>query len=106
MRILKSILFVYVLLILVPVYSQVKTEALIISGQVVTEKGDPVRNAHVYIIDGEEEALTNANGEFSIRSWQKAPLKITVEKPDLYHKTSITVTDPARKQVIRLKTKS
>lgn len=105
MRILKSTLFVYVLLILFPVYSQVKTEALIIAGQVVTEKGDPVRNAHVYIIDGEEEALTNGNGEFSIRSWQKAPIKLTVEKPDLYRKASIIVTDPGRKQVIRLKTK-
>ncbi len=84
-----------------------KTGAIIVEGKVVAANtGDPVVNAHVYILDGEEEALTNNKGEFSIRSWQKAPFKLTAEKHNGYEKTSIVITNPSIKQVIRLKAKS
>ena len=86
---------------------QAQKEAVIIEGTVVAETtGKPVTNAHVYILDGEEEALTNYKGEFSIMSWQKAPFKLTAEKHDGYEKTSIIITNPSVKQVIRLKVKS
>lgn len=60
-----------------PVYAEV-VEGTIISGK----HNKPVGNAHVYIVDGEEEALTNAKGEFKIETIQKFPLVLTVEQPD------------------------
>ncbi|MEI9808959.1 MAG: hypothetical protein WDO16_14440 [Bacteroidota bacterium] len=42
---------------------------------------------HVYIVDGEEEALTNSRGEFRIETIQKFPLVLTVEQQDHEKKT-------------------
>lgn len=79
---------------------------IVIEGKVVVETtGKPVASAHVYILDGEEEALTNSQGEFKIRSWQKAPFKVTVKKYGNYQDESVTVTNPSQKLVIRLKSK-
>jgi hypothetical protein len=106
-HLLESTMIVAILLILSPGYSQVQKEAIIIEGKVIAEStGKPVSNAHVFIVDGEEETLTNNNGEFRIRSWQKAPVKLTVEKPDQYQRTTIVIPDPSRKQVVRLKNKT
>jgi CarboxypepD_reg-like domain len=104
--ILKStLLLIYTLLFLFTGYTQVQqTESVIIEGKVVDgTTGKPVTNVHVYIIDGEEETMTNSQGEFRIRSWQKTPLRLTVAKYGSYQKESILVTDPSRKQLIRLK---
>jgi hypothetical protein len=85
---------------------QQKNNPLVIEGKVIEEvTGKPVVKAHVFILDGEEEALTNINGEFRIESWQKAPLKLTVDNYNNYRRTTVVVSDPARKQVIRLKIK-
>lgn len=83
---------------------QVKTP-VVIEGRVVTEAGQPVHQAHVFVVDGEEEALTNTQGEFRIKSWQKSPIRVTAEKSQQYQKGSIIVTDPSQKQVIRLRAK-
>jgi hypothetical protein len=81
-----------------------KAGPVLIEGKVLAEKtGLPVYHAHVYILDGEEEALTDNNGDFSIKSWQRTPFKLTVERQDAYQKTSVVVSDPLKKQVIRLK---
>lgn len=77
---------------------------VVIEGKVVAETtGKPVYHAHVFVLDGEEETLTDNNGNFSIKSWQKTPLKLTVERQDAYQKISIVVRDPLVKQLIRLK---
>ena len=83
-----------------------KPAATIIEGKVVSEAtGQPVTQAHVFILDGEEEALTNSKGEFRIKTWQPAPFKLTVEKIDGYRRISIVIKDPAAKQVIRLQSR-
>ena len=48
-----------------------KNSPSIVEGKVLSEStGQPVTKAHVYILDGEEEALTNNKGEFRIKTWQ------------------------------------
>jgi hypothetical protein len=80
-----------------------KPSPTIIEGRVINEAtGQAVTQAHVFILDGEEEALTNNKGEFKIKTWQPAPFKLTVEKIDGYRRISIVIKDPAAKQVIRL----
>jgi len=88
-----------------PVMAQ-KSGPVVIEGRVISEStGQPVTQAHVFILDGEEEALTNNKGEFKIKTWQPAPIKLTVEKHDGYRRISIVVKDPAAKQVIRLQSR-
>jgi len=51
-----------------------------LQGKVVDAlSGKPVTAAHVYIVQGEEEVFTSANGEFSLKTWQKYPVTVTVE---------------------------
>jgi hypothetical protein len=102
---LKSTFLTYALLFIFTGHIQpVQNTPFVIEGRVLDENGNkPLNDAHVYILDGEEEALTNNKGEFKIRSWQKAPFKLTVEKYNGYQKQIIVITDPSQKQVIRLK---
>lgn len=106
-HLLEGTMIVSILFILLPAHSQVSREPVIIEGKVIAEStGKSIANAHVYVVDGEEETLTGNNGEFRIRSWQKVPVKLTVEKPGQYQPTSIVIPDPSKKQVIRLKSRS
>ena len=103
----KTTFISYGLLFIFAVYSPaVQQDVVLIEGKVVAQaNGKPVNNAHVFVVDGEEEAMTNAKGEFSIRSWQKAPFRLTVEKHDQYQKEIIVVANPSQKQTIRLRDK-
>jgi len=79
--------------------------AVVVRGTIVSEDTDaPVANAHVYIVQGEEESLSNSRGEFRIESWQKAPYRLTIDQPD-HQRLTVSVTDPGRKLVIRIKHK-
>lgn len=76
---------------------------LVIDGQVVAESsGKGVSGVHVYIIEGEEEALTDANGNFKIRTWQKFPLRLTARYRDR-PAVNINITDASTRKIIRLK---
>jgi hypothetical protein len=97
--------FLLILGLSLPAIAAQQSNPVIIKGKVLAEStGKPITDAHVFVLDGEEEALTNQRGEFIIKSWQKPPYKITVEKPGHYHKASIVVSDVSGKTVIRLKT--
>ena len=83
-----------------------KSAPFIIEGKVVAEStGQPVTNAHVFILDGEEEALTNNKGEFRIKTWQSAPFKLTVEKHDGFKRVSIVIKDASAKPLIKLQSR-
>jgi hypothetical protein len=54
-----------------------------IKGTVISaDTKQPVTNAYLYIIKGEEEALTNAKGEFIITTSEKTPVVLTVIHKD------------------------
>jgi CarboxypepD_reg-like domain len=82
-----------------------KTTSVFIEGTVVTANTNtPVKRAHVYVLDGEEEALTNDRGEFKIITWQSLPVTITVEHAE-YEIRKIKITNSGQKQHIVLKRK-
>jgi protocatechuate 3,4-dioxygenase beta subunit len=100
-----SILLAPLFFILFGYSASLHNDVQVVEGTVVGDKGGkPVANAHVYIIDGEEEALTNARGEFSIRTAQKFPLRVTAEHKD-HQKASVVISNAGQKQVIRLQTR-
>lgn len=78
-------------------------DAQTIEGQVVAESNSkPVARVHVYIIEGEEEALTDEKGYFRIKTWQKFPVQLTIkyrDRPVMKWK----VSSASSTQVIRLK---
>lgn len=107
MRRLKFTLVFLAVIALVPAFSFTKkaVDSVFIEGVVVEDgSGKPLSGAHVYVVHGEEEALTNGKGEFRIESWQKLPLRVTAELKQ-YRTAGMTVSDPARKYAIRLKLK-
>ena len=74
-----------------------------VTGVVVSERtGKPVVDALVYVTLGEEEALSNAKGEFKITTIRKLPLVLTTEHWD-YKKQQLDITDINQKLQVRLK---
>ena len=54
-----------------------------IKGKIIqSQNNKAVEKAYVYIISGEEETLSLADGQFSIRTWQKFPITVVVEHAD------------------------
>lgn len=75
---------------------------VVLQGKVVDARNDkPVAKVHVYVVRGEEEALTGNNGRFRVQSWQSLPLKLSVMAQG-FQPVSLAVKEPAKELVIRL----
>jgi DNA polymerase IIIc chi subunit len=73
-----------------------------LTGKVVCEKGRaPVPNVLVYIVEGEEEALTDARGKFSIETRKGFPLRVTAQQL-VGKKQKVVVIAAADRLVIEL----
>ena len=82
-----------------------KVQPAKIEGVVVLEQsGKPVRDIHVYIVEGEEEDVTNNKGEFKIQTWHRFPLTLTARSSN-YEPVNIVVKDASKKLLIKLKPK-
>lgn len=87
-------------------YRSLTPPAPLLQGVVISSTtGQPVANALVVARAGEEEALTNAKGEFRLETTRKLPLELTIEQWQ-YEKTRVNVTNVDSKLTIRLKPKS
>ena len=75
----------------------------VIQGKVVWEKtAAPAENVFVYITEGEEEDLTDKNGNFSIRTWKKLPTELLIKyKGNPVYR--VPVKDGNKKHTIYLK---
>lgn len=62
---------------------------------------EPLKNAFVHVIEGEEEALTDAKGHFKLETFQPFPVTITVQREN-YRKTKLRVAAPGQKLVIAI----
>lgn len=66
--------------------------------------GKQLENVYIYIVSGEEEALTNQKGVFTIATWQDLPVTLIIEHPT-YKQKRIRITDASQYQVIKLEPK-
>ena len=69
------------------------------------ETAAPILGAHVYVVKGEEEAITGSDGSYRITSWQQLPFTLTIEHNN-YQIGSIRITESGKKQLVKLKPKS
>ena len=53
--------------------------------------GKPVEKALVYIIKGEEESLSGADGRFGVKTWQSYPLQLRISHPN-FRDTLISIS--------------
>jgi hypothetical protein len=63
--------------------------------------GKYIENVYIYITSGEEEALSNHKGAFTISTWQDLPVTLVIEHP-VYKKQKIRITDASQYQLIKL----
>lgn len=98
--------FLAVVLATIPVSTPINpVQPVTIEGIVLNaETGKPLSDAHVFIIKGEEEAVTNSSGTFRIVSWQRFPITLTVQHPSREEK-KIKLTAPPKQLQILLKSK-
>jgi len=70
---------------------------------IVTDKqtSQPVANAYLVAVDGEEEALSADNGKFKLRTTLSLPFKITI-KHSGYEQSSAVVTDTSGTLLVQL----
>lgn len=63
--------------------------------------GKSIENVYIYITSGEEEALSNNKGTFTISTWQELPVTLVIEHP-VYKQKKIRITDASQYQLIKL----
>jgi hypothetical protein len=75
----------------------------VVEGKVLWENSNtPVANVYLYITAGEEEALTDNNGNFKIETWKKLPVDLVVKYKDQppFH---VTIKDGGKRHTVWLK---
>ena len=99
----KSFIQTLIALLLVAV-AFVKPTVQIKGVVVAADTKQPVANAYLYIIKGEEEILTDAKGEFSLTSAEQLPCTITIIHKD-FRQSKYVVKNPDRKIRVELQRK-
>ncbi len=75
----------------------------IIEGRVFWENtATPAANVYVCITEGEEEDMTDKNGNFSIRTWKKLPADLIIKYND-NKPFKVNIKDGSKKHTIWLK---
>lgn len=75
----------------------------LIEGKVFWENTTtPAANVYVYITEGEEEDMTDKDGNFRIRTWKKLPTELVVKYKDS-KAFKVSISDASKKHTIWLK---
>ena len=104
MSAIKRNIFLFSIAVTLFAFTAVQKKSSVVIQGTVTANNNPVSRAHVYVVDGEEEALTNSKGEFKITTWQTLPLTITIEHAD-YETQKVRVSNALQRQQVVLKKK-
>jgi hypothetical protein len=93
------------LVMLLSYHDFLRYSQIVVQGTVLTEGTmKPVPDAFVYTVSGEEETLTDKNGNFKFTTWQSMPIALTVEHRD-FETVKIKVTSLPATQAIKMKRK-
>lgn len=77
----------------------------VVKGKVIDVSNQaPVEKAYVYIVSGEEEALSLKDGSFEIITWQAFPITVEI-KHDQYKAAKIVYKNASESRLIKLQSK-
>ena len=77
----------------------------VVKGMVIDNSNHtPVEKAYIYIVSGEEEALSLKDGSFEITTWQAFPVTLQI-KHEQYKATKIVYKNAAESPLIKLQSK-
>ncbi|MES1219545.1 MAG: carboxypeptidase-like regulatory domain-containing protein [Bacteroidota bacterium] len=93
------------LFMLLSYYEYIRLSRIVVQGNVLTEDSlKPVAGAFVYTVSGEEEAVTDKNGNFKLTTWESLPVSVTVEHQN-FETLNVKATTFPVNQSIRLRRK-
>ncbi|MBN9299398.1 MAG: carboxypeptidase-like regulatory domain-containing protein [Filimonas sp.] len=69
-----------------------------VKGIVVDEGNKPIVRAYISVVQGEEEALTDKDGNFVLTTWQALPVTVTIQHAD-FTAQKIVIRDTAQKEI-------
>jgi len=105
MLLLRSTLaaFLFPLLALSPAQESRAKNPVEIKGIVISaETGKPLPGIYLFVTEGEEEALTDAKGEFKIKTWRPLPLVLTSQNTN-YHTVRLKITQASGMIAVKLR---
>ncbi len=85
-------------------FQKLKTgvEHVYVNGVVIDKQTNkPLPDVYVYIIKGEEEAVTNQQGKFSFATWHQSNTVLYLKRPG-QNEVQVKLGDPKKDVVIRL----
>jgi hypothetical protein len=78
------------LLVIIACTSYTQTATTTIKGKIIhSESRKGIDKAYIYIVSGEEETLSLADGKFALETWQKFPVTLVVEHADYVQKKTV-----------------
>jgi hypothetical protein len=105
MKQLQLLIFLFLVLVLNLSSTKKSHSPQIVKGRVIDNKSQqPVEGVYIYIVSGEEEALSSKEGLFEITTWQAFPITIKINH-DQYQRSEVIYEKGQDSHVIKLQKK-
>ncbi len=105
MKQLQLLIFLFLVFIFNSSSTKERHSPQIVKGRVVDNRSQqPVADAYIYIVSGEEEALSSKDGLFEITTWQAPPVTIKINH-DQYQRSQVVYEKGEAIRVIKLQKK-
>jgi hypothetical protein len=102
MKQLQLLIFLFLFFIVNSSSTKEPQSPQIVKGRVVDNVSQqPVEGAYIYIVSGEEEALSSKDGLFEITTWQALPVTIKINH-DHYQRSEVVYKKGEANRVIKL----
>ena len=106
MQRLKFYSFIFILPVMLLSYTDyLRTGPVQLQGTVTDAvSGKPIEKAYLYVLQGNEEILTDEKGNFTLKTWQELPFSLTIEHKD-YSTSVLKITEVSRTLKIKISRK-
>jgi hypothetical protein len=80
-------------------------QPVVIRGSILrASSAQHIENVYLYVVQGEEEALSGKDGSFTLSTWKSLPVTLYAEHPG-YKRTKVVVHDASKKYLLKLEPK-
>ena len=105
MKQLQLLIFLFLVFIFTSASKKENSSTQIVQGKLLDSRNQqPVEGAYIYIVSGEEEALSSKEGTFEITTWQTFPVTIKINH-DQYERLEVVYKKGEASHVIKLQKK-